>query len=76
MNYAGCFGFLFSFYEQYQATIALGNNWLLHQTLTLQSAEAALHYVVQFIVGGAGVDPQLTQCGAGIVQGFSRRTDC
>ena len=72
---AGGLGLELGLNQQHQAAVALGDNRFLHHGAALVAAQAALHYLVKLLVGGAGFPAQLTQVGAGVVQHFPRRAD-
>ena len=72
---AGGLGLKVGFNQQHQAVVALGNNRLLHHRPLLITAQAALHYRVQLLIGVPGRAAQLPQLGTGVIQQFSRGTD-
>ena len=75
MDDARGLGFVLGLDQQHQASVALGDDGLLHHRPLLVATEAALHYLVKLLVGGTGLTAQLPQFGAGVVQNLSGGTD-
>ena len=61
--------------QEHHAAVALSDQWLLHQFLALQPAQVPLHYLVETVLGLAGLGPQPPQNGTGMVQDLSGGAD-
>ena len=75
VNDASYSGTHLRFDQQHEPSVALGDDSLLHQLLTLEPAQTSLHNFVQVVLDAPGFMPQLSKRRTSVVQYLPGRTD-
>ena len=68
-------GLVLGLNQKDETAVALGDDGFLHHRAALVPAQAALHYLVELLVGGTGLAAQLPQVGAGVVKNLAGGAD-